>query len=327
MKLGLTGYGTTFAMGLHPLSNRARITGIEMMKQALDMGVEGVELPLVIVENALEEELQSLGDYARENKLFINITAGFHHPEPLKKAIRICHALGGRTVRTRVGGALLGGDRRPMAGIWQSFLQEIVASYLEVLPVAESLGINLTVENHQDLASEELIWLCGEINSPLFGVTLDTGNPLGTGEEPISFFKRIAPFVKNVHLKDYWIYVNKEGYLLVRCPLGQGVIDFTALFEVLEQHCPDVTCSIELGALEARAVRILANDFWPEYPARTAAQLAETVRFVLDHAEQSGEWQTPFERKEHADNIIAYEKDQLNASLRYMKPLIEPFKR
>jgi formylglycine-generating enzyme required for sulfatase activity len=127
--------------------------------------------------------------------------------------------------------------------------------------------------------------------------------------------------VKNVHLKDYQVYMNNEGYRLVRCPLGQGVVDFPALFRILSEVCPHVTMSIELGALEARHVRVFADNYWLDYPPRSAAQLAHVLRFVQDNAMPSGDWRTPFERNEPVEAIIAYENQQLAASLAYILPL------
>jgi len=93
------------------------------------------------------------------------------------------------------------------------------------------------------------------------------------------------------------------------------------LFEILSETCPQVNMSIELGALEARHVRVLADDYWPDYPPRTAAQFAHLLRFVLDNARPSGDWRTPFELKEPVEAIIAYENQQLDASLAYIIPL------
>ena len=112
-----------------------------------------------------------------------------------------------------------------------------------------------------------------------------------------------------------------EGYRLVRCPLGQGIVDFSALLRILSAACPQITMSIEFGALEARHVRVLADDYWPDYPPRSAAQLAHVLRFVQDNARPSGDWRTPYERNEPVEAIIAYEDQQLDASLAYILTL------
>ncbi len=318
MRTGLSVYGTTFSMGLHPASGRPLITPQQLMNQALDAGLEGVELPATLLQGI---DISTVADYAQQRGLFITLAAGGYDPAKLAEAIELATRLKAATVRTVIGGAKIGGDRRPLTGRWQSFLQEVLEKLRAATRVAEQAGVNLAVENHQDLASEELLWLCESIHSPHFGLTLDTGNPLATAEEPLDFARRVAPYLKNVHLKDYWIYLSEEGYRLVRSPLGQGVINFPALFEIFANSCPDVTMSIELGALEARHIRVLADDYWPEYPPRSAVQLASVLRTVQANARPVGDWRTPFEHEEPVEAIISYEQHQLAASLAYIQTL------
>jgi 3-oxoisoapionate decarboxylase len=322
MRIGLAVYGTVFSMGIHPASGRPAIRPQQLMDQALAAGLEGVELPVSLLQG---ENVTAVARYAQDRKLFITLAASGYDPDKLAEAIDLGARLGASTVRTAVGGAKIGGDRRPLAGRWQSFLHEVLLGLREATAVAERVDVNLAVENHQDLASEELLWLCESIGSERFGITLDTGNPLATAEEPLDFAKRMAPYVKNVHLKDYCIYLSEEGYRLVRCPLGQGVINFPALFGILAEACPDVTMSIELGALEARSIRVLADDYWSDYPPRTAAQLARVLRLVQANARPAGNWRTPFERDEPVEAILAYEEQQLAASLAYIG-YVQPLK-
>ncbi|MGZ3611876.1 MAG: sugar phosphate isomerase/epimerase family protein [Ktedonobacteraceae bacterium] len=318
MRIGLAVYGTTFGMGIDPASKRPTITPKQLFDKAKSCGLEGVELPASLMQG---EDATFVANYAHERGLFITLETEGYNPNKLATAIDLGVQLGANTVRTIVGGAKLGGERRPLAGRWQLFLHEILAGLKEATTIAEQAGVNLALENHQDLTSEELLWLCKSIGSPRFGITLDTGSTLATAEEPVDFARRVAPYVKNVHLKDYQIYMYDEGYRLVRCPLGQGVVDFPTLFEIFSEACPKVTMSIELGALEARLVRVLADDYWPDYPPRPADQFAHVLRFVLDNARPSGDWRTPFELNEPIEAIIAYEEQQLDTSLAYILPL------
>jgi sugar phosphate isomerase/epimerase len=324
MRIGLSVYGTTFGMGIDLHSGCPTITPSQLMDKAIAVGLEGVDLPASLMQG---EDATAVARYAHERGLFITLETEGYDPGKLASIIDLGVRLGAGTVRTVVGGARLGGDRRPLAGRWQSFLQEILAGLRQATLKAERAGVNLTVENHQDLASEELLWLCESIGSQRFGITLDTGNPLATAEEPVDFARLVAPYVKNVHLKDYQVYMSTEGYRLVRCPLGQGVVDFPALFGILFATCPHITMSIELGALEARHVRVLADDYWPDYPPRSASQFARVLRFVLDNARPAGDWHTPFERNEPVEAVIAYEDQQLAASLAYILPLFAQARR
>jgi hypothetical protein len=61
-------------------------------------------------------------------------------------------------------------------------------SFQEVMESADPNGVSLAVENHQDLASEGLLWLCESIGSAKFVITLDTDNPLATAEETCWIF-------------------------------------------------------------------------------------------------------------------------------------------
>jgi sugar phosphate isomerase/epimerase len=318
MRIGLAVYGTTFGMGIDPASKRPAITPKQLLNKAKSLGLEGVELPASLIKGS---DATSVANYAHESGLFITLETAGYDPHKLANAIDLCVRLGANTLRTIVRGANIGGDRRPLAGRWQPFLHEILAGLKETTIIAEQAGVNLALENHQDLTSEELLWLCESIASPSFGITLDTGSTLATAEEPVDFARRVAPYVKNIHVKDYQIYMCEEGYRLVRCPLGQGVVDFPTLFEIFSATCPQVTMSIELGALQARLVRAFADDYWPDYPPRSAAQFAHVLRFVLHNARPSGDWRTPLELNEPVEAIIAYEDEQLEASLAYILPL------
>ncbi|MFS0614426.1 sugar phosphate isomerase/epimerase family protein [Lederbergia ruris] len=318
MKFGLTAYGTVFQMGLHPNAVNPRITALQQMEMAIAYGLEGVEFPYEILVNA---DVDEITEYAQKNNLFINIAAGGYESEYLQKVLRLGSKLNAHTVRTVVGGADFGGDRRKMNGKWQTFLNEVLLSFEGAVKTAEEVEIYLTVENHQDLASEELLWLCKTIDSNYFGITLDTGNPLATAEVPIDFFEKMVPYIKNVHLKDYKIYWSADGYRLARCPIGQGVIDFSALFTLLDKVNPDITLSIEHGALEARHVRVFQEDYWTEYPERTARQLTRLLRFIDDHALTKGEWRTPYEKGKSAEEIAAYEMEEMAIGLAYLSYL------
>lgn len=319
MKLGLAVYGTTFMMGIHPQSKRPRIQASQLLDQAAQYGLQGIELPLSLLEG---EDADTVARAAKARGHYLVVASGGYDPKPLKGAIEAAARLGAKVVRTVVGGADFGGDRRRMTGRWPAFMQEVLAGLGEAARSAEQAGVTLAVENHQDLASEELLWLCEEIGSPGFGITLDTGNPLATAEEPVDFARRIGPHLKHVHLKDYWIYLSDEGYRLVRCPLGQGAVDFAALFDVFAEYCPEVNMSMELGALEARHTRVLCEDYWQEYPPRSAAQLAKLLRFVQTEARPAGDWRTPYEKRAPEEDIIAYEQRQFFMSLSHMQHVL-----
>lgn len=320
MRTGLSMYGTTFSMGLRPEAGRPATGWRELMDRAAAFGLTGISLPATLLPEGEEPEIARA---IRDRGQYLTVDAAGFDPAALAATIRRAARAGAEVVRTVAGGAKIGGDRRPLAGAWKPFLERVCAGLAQAAAEAERAGVYLAVENHQDLASEELLWLCETIASPWFGITLDAGNPLATAEEPLDYWRRVRPHVRNVHLKDYRIWLSDEGYRLVRCPLGQGVIDFPALFAILAEGGLDVPLSIELGALEARHIRVLADDFWPEYPPRTVVQFAGVMRFVLARAappDVDG-WQTPYERGESAQAVAAYEERELADSVAYIRSI------
>ena len=323
MRVGFSIYGTMYGLGINPAGKRPRITPVELIEHAYSLGLEGVEIPTDLMGGV---DPESVVNCAKEKDMFIRVETAVMKHEELIKELKLAAQLGSPTLRTIIRGAGLGGDRRPLAGKWREHMNMVQTELEQALVTAKELGMSILLENHQDIASGEILELGDKFGSENFGIVLDTANAMATVEEPIDFAKKTLPYIKHVHLKDYWLYMSEEGYRLVRCPIGQGFMDFPALFELLNGYCPDVTMTIEIGALEARHVRMLADDFWPDYPARSAAELAKVVRFALKNAKPAGDWRTPAELGEPPESVIAYEDRELCSSLAYVKEALRKYK-
>jgi len=205
---------------------------------------------------------------------------------------------------------------------WASYLMEIACRLKDVRGLAEELGVSIGIENHQDVTSEELVAICEEVGSPNVGVTLDAINPLAVGEDPLAFARRIAPYLKNVHLKDYFLYKSSEGFRLVRCAVGAGVLDVPRLLALCAAEAPTAKISIEIGAHDARHVRLLTDDFWPGYPLRRVEEVLPVLRLRETRTRPEDEdWRTPWERGEQGDTVVSYEMSQFVDSVTYLSGL------
>jgi 3-oxoisoapionate decarboxylase len=292
-----------------------------MLRLARSFGLQGVEVDTRQLPDDAAGVRALRGLLEREQAYLIIDTQGYD-PDDLSRWLRTGRELGAACVRTVAGGAGYGGDRRPLRGRWQQFMAQVLAGFRQAAAVAEQVQVPLAVENHQDLASEDLLHLCRAIDSPFFGIVLDTGNPLAVAEEPLSFTEALLPYIRNVHLKDYRIYRTESGYRLVRCPLGEGAVPLEAICGQVASRYQAMTCAVELGAHRARHVRLLEEDFWPDYAPRPASHLARTLRFCLAHSRPEGEpWQTPAEQGAGPEAITRFEEAQLTASLPYLELL------
>jgi sugar phosphate isomerase/epimerase len=293
-----------------------------MIDLAMHYGLGVVEAPLS--PDTPHSEAARLGERAEAGGLKVVLAGGMVSKTPLEALIPLAHALGARTLRLTLSG-ILEGDRRTvgLAG-WEQIREDAIRRLRELRPLAEKHGVALAIENHQDADSDDLLALCEAVGGDHIGVNLDTGNPLAVGEGPVEFAARIAPWLKNTHLKDYRMVHTPTGYRLVRCPVGDGVIDFPALFRIFQESAPDATCSIELGATRARQIRLLEEEFWEHYPTRAVTRLLPALRLLRSRGlPGSEEWRTPHEREAPEAECAAYERDEFERSVAYLRRLAE----
>jgi sugar phosphate isomerase/epimerase len=250
------------------------------------------------------------------------LAAGKASSAPLESLIPLATALGARTLRLTIS-SILEGDRRAVGRTgWEEMREAAARRLREARPLAEEHDVAMAVENHQDADSDDLLGLCERVGGDHIGVNLDTGNPLAVGEGPVEFAERIAPFLKNVHLKDYRMHRTPSGYRLVRCAVGEGVVDFPALFRLFATAAPLAARNIELGATRARHIRLLENDYWEHYSSRPASRLHPALRLLETHGvAEAEEWRTPHEREAPVDECCIYERDEFDRSVAYLRDL------
>ena len=188
---------------------------------------------------------------------------------------------------------------------------------------AREAGIVIGIENHQDICSHELVGLCQQIGGDHIGVTMDVGNAYAVGETPATFARRVGPFLKHVHLKDYTVHPTKSGYRLKRCALGDGIVDWKSMLPWFDSQCPLVAGCIELGATSARHIRLFEPGWWQTYPERDFVPDAIEALGDLQRAAQPSatDWRTPHEAGESAPVCADYEIDQIERSGAYLKEI------
>jgi len=265
---------------------------------------------------ALEEREVAL----LERDLALVVDTGVIDPAALQAMLPLAARAGARIVRATLS-TVLEGARAQLAGGWQAHVEEMRRRIAAVRPLLTAHDLILAIENHQDATSDELLMLC-EAGGDRVGITLDVANPPAVGEEPLEFARKVGPWVRNVHLKDYRVYATPSGYRLVRCALGRGFIAFADLLPMLRDLAPDAPQHIELAALYARHVRLLEDDWWQGYPPRDARDLVPALRLMARHARPDTDaWPTPWERAAPLEEVRQYEHDQFAQSVRFLDTL------
>ena len=290
MKIGLCAWSFT---GSHIEAGRAidphSPEGLTQLAHENSLG--SVEFAAQSLQERSDEALASFREELGDMDLFLD-TGGADYAEdisPLRDAIETAHRAGALAVRTTIS-RLLEGDRRALgAHGMQDYLNALVQPFKEIMPLAEEYGIPVGIENHQDVCSWELLDLCEHVGSPQLGVTMDVANALAVGETPAAFAQRVMPILKHVHFKDYTIHPTPSGYRFKRCALGTGVVDWPQMVALFDAGTPGVQGCIELGASQARHVRILEKDYWSTYPPRPQEEVLDALRTLHGAARPAGE--------------------------------------
>ena len=322
----LTAYGMPHVMGYLATQDGTHcakpLSPVGLMDAAMEMGLAGVEFPLTITDDA---QIDALRDALKSRGLTVvcDYMALLESDcETFGSFLRAAARLGAKVTRTLIS-RILCGDRRNFPGGWDQRLEAMAQRLREVLPLAQDLGLCVAIENHQDATTDDLIRL-HEMSGlhPAYGVTLDTGNPLSVGEEPVEATRRLAPLIRHVHLKDYTIHFAPEGYRLVRCAAGTGCIDFPAILAIVRQHCPGVVPGIEIAAQPTRTIPLLEPAWWECYPPRHARELAGALRVLWKSGRPMNEsYSSAWERGLDSDAVCAEEWELVRKSVAYFRSL------
>jgi len=294
-----------------------------LIQMATESGLGGIELAAASLPNGTDAELSRFRARLEELGLKVTVSGGRVKSDELREVIPQAKAAGAKTVRTVLSGILEGDRSKPPGPEWEQYVDTLIDELKQAKGLAEDEQVAVALENHQDATSDDLLRMCQEVGSPMVGVNLDAGNALAVGEEPLAFAQKVAPHLKNVHLKDYWIYLTESGYRLVRCPIGDGAVPFRDLFALFEEKAPEATLNIEIGATTARHIRLLENSFWDYYPPRALKDVLGALRIAHTCARPLDEdWRTPHERGESAEVRAEYELAQFRRSVENLRRIL-----
>lgn len=332
----LCAYSLPHVMGYLPTKSgekcAAPLSPLGLMDASQEMALAGVEFPLSALVPSfdgkwVETDGANVDLVAELERRGLKIVADYGalldtDAEALRTYLRTAAKAGANVVRA-VLSHILCGDRRKLAGGWEAHLSDIAGRLIEVLPLAEELGLSLAVENHQDATSADLLRLYEMTGqSPAYGVTLDTGNPLAVGEDPVEYAERIAPLIRHIHAKDYTIHFASEGYRLVRCAAGDGVIDFSAILNIARSNGHEILPAIEVAAQATRTIPLLESDWWACYPPSPVTHLIPALRILWEKGRPFDEpYSSAWERGEDSATVCAEEWDVTRRSADYFRTL------
>jgi 3-oxoisoapionate decarboxylase len=321
-QIGLNPYGFSHAVGLQAFGTpRANPDGTGLrgfIRIASDIGAQCFEFDGRWLAPLTNDELARLaGELPHVPRLcsyWLQHVAG----ETLDEAIRATRAIGASTIRMHLT-PVLEGARAIQGAKWQQMQKHARETLKREARKAADAGLDIAIENHQDFGSDELMVFAEEAGRNV-GIAMDTGNAFAVAEDPVAFAKRVAPRIKHVHLKDYVSQFTPEGFRLIRCAIGDGCVPLNEIAEAFANV--RLTASIEVGALDARHIRVFAPDWWEGYPTRPVGELRIALdRLKTKRLDDNADYRTPWELNQSTSAIVDYELEQLQKSVANLKAL------
>lgn len=169
----------------------------------------------------------------------------------LRRAVEWVDAWGGDVVNTSEGG------HRPGWMAYEEAFDLMAYTLRKVTRAAERRDVRVGIEPHEQYTRdvETFERLLGLVDSPAIGVNYDTGNVYMQGNDPVAFLEALGPErVVHLHAKDISVEDGADrgggSGTTVGCAVGEGVVDWPAVFDLLSDAGFDGVVSVECGTIE-----------------------------------------------------------------------------
>jgi sugar phosphate isomerase/epimerase len=181
----------------HFSTNPAEMDPAKLMQTAQRIGVK----------------IANLGTYPGQNFSSANEAEREAALREMKATIDLAAKLGARSIRVMPG-----------KGEDAAVVTAIVPYFKESAKYAQAKNVYMGMENHKGSIAgnpDLCVELCKKVNSPYFGVLYEPCNLLHGGVDYKAAFRKFAPYITHLHLKDGAV---REGKF-ARTMLGEGDVD------------------------------------------------------------------------------------------------------
>lgn len=130
---------------------------------------------------------------------------------------------------------------------WDEQLLAIEKVLHKLAPAARANGTHLNIETHDEITSFEILRLIERVGADCTGVVFDTANVLQRGEHPVFAARRLAPHVRQTHIKDAYVARAPGGLDFQTRRCGEGIVDFETIIPILADANPGLNLSLEVA--------------------------------------------------------------------------------
>ncbi len=177
---------------------------------------------------------------------------------------------------------------------WVEQLEATERFVRKLAPIARDLGVHLNFETHEEITSSELVRLVESVGPDVVGIVYDMGNGLQRLEHPAWTARRVAPYVRQTHVKDAAVVRVSGGLTFQSRPCGTGLIDFHTVLAIVAAANPKVNLSIENDSPRSERtkppskmlIEVEDPEFVAAHPDLSREELADYLALVDAYAQR-----------------------------------------
>lgn len=312
MKLGLDSYSYRRAAGLwdYTLRENQPMTVPHFLEKAADLRLDGVHLSDARHLDSFDYGyISDLKRRADDLGLYLELGASGTNPDHLETLVRAAHVLGSRVVVTQ-----LQAPRLPSTERMERAVSQVAEQLGSALPVCERYGVSLAVAGGE-LTTAEVLTLLEIVDSRWVGVCVDTGDRLGLLEDPMESARSFGRLIRSVRLTDYQVAPAPEGFHLLGCPLGEGVVDLQGILDLAGAESPAARVAIR-SATATPQVPVLEEAYLRLFPEVPASALGAALRRVRDRSTDDPLFVNEAATEE--SELLAAEEDTVVRSIQWL---------
>ena len=241
MRLGISSYTYGWAVGAGPRRHAGAMTAIDLIDQAVRMGVRVLQIADNLPDDTYTEpSVEAIAARASQAGIAVELGTRGCAPAHLRRFVGLARRLGSPILRVVTDK----GDDEPSEA-------EVIDRFAALADECRQAGVVIAIENHDRLKCKALARIAAALPSTV-GICLDTVNSFGALEGPEVVVETLGPYAVNLHLKDFAVvrYPSMFGFRVEGRPAGQGMLDIPWLLGKLKSFGRDCNAILELWPLQ-----------------------------------------------------------------------------
>lgn len=274
----------------------------EAIDAAAGLGLADIIVPTVfeVSETLDPADVKDVVDQATDRGVGLTVGIPYLHPFRLDQDADLLKVGDGdpivgltRTLETTVGLGVrdvpfvLGyvEDRYSAVVPWDEQLSLVTGLFKRLAPIVRELGVRLCIKTHEEITTFEIARLIDAVGDDVLSVGFDPVNVFLRMEDPLRALRRLAPYVAHVYVDDATFVAQDKIYARRFCNLGDGVVDWQGIVDVLvlEGRDPSWWVDLHKGQYDIYPFDL---DWLAGHPDLTTAEYALVVGAAREGAQR-----------------------------------------